>query len=362
MDDNTFATSDDSSSQDPHFATEVETEIQAPAREAEAPQPSLPAEPEPKAEKPEAPKSTREALEQAYEAAQAKAEGKEAPVAAPVTQAAIEPVPQPQALKAPQSWKAEAREAFNAAPPLVQQEALRREKEISTTLAQTAAERKLASEFLATAQPYEAMYRSKGMDPLVAAKNLFNADYILNHGNTQAKVSLVGTLLKGWSSDELSALDGYLAGNAPTKAQTAQIDPVLQQKLDRLEQFANQQSQVAQQEQQRAQVSVNNDIETFANNPKNEFFNDVAPHMVALLQSGAASTLPEAYEQACYANQSVRKVLTQREQANKARLQASGASLPNKGPRNNNQPAPRFKTNREALEAAFAQYESQARV
>lgn len=352
MDDNNFATSDDSSSQDPHFASEVE-DTQAPAHEAEAPE-IAPVVVEEKAEKPEAPKTTREALEQAFAADEAKSAGTEAPIEPAKAGVAA---PQPQASKAPQSWKAEAREAFNSAPPLVQQEALRREKEISTTLAQTAAERKLASEFVTTAQPYEAMYRAKGMDPMVAAKNLFNADYILNTGSTQQKVNLVGTLLKNWSSEDLSALDSYLAGSAPAQTQSAQLDPAIQEKLNRLEQFANQQTQQAQQVQRQAQETVNSDIETFASNPKNEFFNDVAPHMVALLNSGAAKTLEQAYNQACYANESVRKVVTQREQSNKARLNAAGTSLQSKGPRNGTQPAPRYKSTREALIAAFAEQE-----
>ena len=360
MDDNNFATSE-ATQEDPYFATEVEDE--SPAVEQTAPE--APAAPEPEVEAepaPKAPKTTREALEQAYAAT--KDAEKQAAAPAPEAPVAVEPPPVaigdgPKTIKAPASWKPAAREKFDSLPDEVKQEVARREYETDATLAKTAAERKLAHEFMQVAQPFETDYRAMGINPLAAVQNFFQVDRALRVGTATQKAALVSDLIKQYGVD-LVALDSHLAGMAPPEQAKPGYDPELQARLQRVEQFAMQQQQSVVQAQQ---TQLNTTIDQFANDPKNEFFNDVAPQMIGLLQSGAAADLKAAYEAACYANPQVRQVLTQRQQQDKARLAAASASLPVKGPRNG--PAPtqqKFSSTRAALEAAFAAADAQRRV
>jgi hypothetical protein len=350
MDDNNFATSQHEP--DPYFASEV------PDEPVDTPVPEAPVEvDEPEEVVDEAPKSTREALEQAY--AKIKGEEKEAAAPQPAAAPEVEVPPVeigagPKAIKAPASWKPAAREKFDSLPEEVKQEVARREYETDATLAKTAQERRLAHEFMQIASPYAADYQAVGMNPMQAVQQFFQYDRALRTGSVVQKAQLVGNMIREYGID-LVALDNHLAGHVPQETQRPGYDPELAARLERMERFAYEQQQSAVLAQQN---QLNTTIEQFASDPKNEFFNDVAPHMVGLLQSGAARDLKEAYEAACYANPQVRQVLSQRQQANQARMAAGSASLPVKGPRNG--PAPtrqKFSSTREALEAAFAEQE-----
>jgi hypothetical protein len=359
MDDNNFATSE-ATQEDSYFAQEVENDESAvpvvqDAPEAPAAEPAVEVEEAPK----KGPKTMREALEAAY------AESKEAekPAPQPEASAAVEPPPVelgdgPKTIKAPASWKPAAREKFDSLPDEVKQEVARREYETDATLAKTAAERRLAHEFMQVAQPYDADYRAMGINPLHAVQNFFQVDRALRVGSSSQKAGLIGSLIKEYGV-EIDALDSHLAGIAPPEQAKPGYDPELQARLQRVEQFAMQQQSVVQAQQNQ----LNTTIDQFANDPKHEFFNDVAAHMIGLLQSGASADLKSAYEAACYANPQVRQVLTQREQSNKQRMAAGNASLPVKGPRNGPVPTTqKFKSTRDALEAAFAAADSQRRV
>jgi hypothetical protein len=57
-------------------------------------------------------------------------------------------------------------------------------------------------------------------------------------------------------------------------------------------------------EQVHAQVA--GDVEKFASNPANAYFNELTDDMEQLIRSGQAATLPEAYEKAIWLNPAVR--------------------------------------------------------
>lgn len=304
---------------------------------------------------PAQPKSRRELLEEAM----AKVEG--APEAtAPVETEKVEGAPAddkpstPVKVKAPQSWTPAAREKFLGLDPELQNEVIRRETEISRRLEETAQERRIAEGFMRAAQPYEAHFKSIGVNPIQAASDLFNAGYVLHTGSVQAKANLLANFVKQFNID-LDTLDTALAqsfsGQGGQSGQPAGIDPALLERLNRIEQTVT----GSVQEKQRLEAeSVNTAINNFANDPKNEFFNDVAQHMVALLQAGTAKDLKDAYDQACWANPAVRKVLTNRQASNAQRLKAGNASMPNTGPRGQvNGSRKQFKSIREALVAAM---------
>lgn len=308
---------------------------------------------------PAQPKTRRELLEEALTKAAEKPEGTE-----PITKAEGEPTgatgeekpSAPAKVKAPQSWTPAAREKFLGLDPDLQQEVLKRETEINRRLEETAQERKIAEGFMRAASPYEAHFRSIGVNPIQAAADLFNAGYVLHTGSAQAKANLLANFVKQFNID-LDTLDTALAqslgagGHGGSVGQPAGVDPALMERLNRIEQTVT----GSVQEKQRLEAeSVNKTISDFAADPKNEFFNDVAQHMVALLQAGTAKDLKDAYDQACWANPSVRKVLTNRQASNAQRLKAGNASMPSTGPRGQvNGSRKQFKSIREALVAAM---------
>jgi hypothetical protein len=72
------------------------------------------------------------------------------------------------------------------------------------------------------------------------------------------------------------------------------------------------------QENQRRQAEATAEIQKLQSDPAYPYFNDVRLHMKALLESGAAQTLKDAYDAACWANPTVRTARLQEETTRKA--------------------------------------------
>ena len=84
------------------------------------------------------------------------------------------------------------------------------------------------------------------------------------------------------------------------KPDEAQLDPAvkaLQEKVNSLETNLTQREQAVLNE---ARSKIAKDVETFASDPKNQYFDECADDITALIQAG--NTLEEAYEKAVYAN------------------------------------------------------------
>lgn len=307
---------------------------------------------------PAEPKSTREIIEAAFDAAEKQTEAPVAEAAAetpaavadaPATAAAEAPAAQRKA-KAPQSWNPAVREKFGTLPADIQDQIAKREGEINTKLAETAQERRVAQEFMQVAGPYSQFFQAQGINPMAATKDALNTLVMLRAGNPAQKASLLANMVKQAGIDFKdfdAALERAFEQRTPT------VDPELDQRLRRIEQLAGQtqQQNVAQQQNQ-----VNSVIEQFMRDPKNEFASDVAQEMVALLQAGQAADLPSAYEKAIWTNANTRKVLLDRQNGAAARQAAGNATLSNRGPRSTTNVAPvKGKTTRDILEQLVPQ-------
>lgn len=98
----------------------------------------------------------------------------------------------------------------------------------------------------------------------------------------------------------------------------AQVAAALQQEL----------APIQQQFQQQQLNQTMSTIDAFRSDPKHPYFNDVADHMEKLLKAGTAKDLPEAYEQATWANPTIRAQLQQQqseELVNKQKAEAAAA-------------------------------------
>lgn len=76
--------------------------------------------------------------------------------------------------------------------------------------------------------------------------------------------------------------------------------------------------------------ALNDTISAFASDPKHPFFQDVKVHMGQLLQAGAAKDLNEAYEQATWANPTIRAHLLMQQQEATKQQQAAEVEKANK--------------------------------
>jgi hypothetical protein len=128
-------------------------------------------------------------------------------------------------------------------------------------------------------------------------------------------------------------------GDQPQARQPAPVDP------NAIVQSVREQIRAEQ-----IQEEVNRSIKQFGSDPKNQFFENVRQDMTRLLQAGAAETLEDAYDKACWANPEIRNLLIKQQtvaasdtsakaaaatQARAAAKSITGSPIPNasaKGP------------------------------
>jgi hypothetical protein len=213
----------------------------------------------------------------------------------------------------PTSWKKEAKGEWAALPLGARQEIHKREAEINRVLAQSAPDRQLAEQFKTTVQPFMARIQSNGIDPVTAARNLFEADHRLATGHPRDRAQYMAELIVeyGISVEDLdTALAPLVNGRQaqPSAAAPAGgIDPSIQQLIQ--QQLSQALAPILQERQQaaaRSQQEVEQTVESMALDPKYPFFEDVRMDMADLVdlsaKRGVVLSLDEAYSRAVRMN------------------------------------------------------------
>jgi len=221
--------------------------------------------------------------------------------------------------RAPEAWSPEAREYWKDIPEQAKKEIIRHNQLIYDTLDKTTEERKYARAVAQTVEPYREMIEKDGGNVIQSIGQLMDTAKKLRTSPSHEKATLVAGLIKQFGVD-VQQLDRALTGLP------VQVDPVAQRIEQEMapvrqwqEQMAQQQRMQQQQEEQALQQKVN---EFYRTEP--EFIGDVANKM-AEIYDGQMS-MQEAYDEACWATPSVRKVLLQRQEAQRLQQQNEVAS------------------------------------
>lgn len=265
-----------------------------------------------------------------------------------VAKPVVKEVVQPTVHKAPVSWRPEVRGKFGALPADIQEEVVRREREIETGMRESSQARRFAGEFMQTIQPYAAMIQSENATPLQAVQSLMNTAYQLRTAAPQQKAQLVAQLISQFGVD-IEMLDTVLSqavqprGGGHTLPQNDPSLRFLEQKLAPVEKFMERFTQMEQNAQNGVATKVQNEIDAFANDPANEYWNDVKPDVADILEMAARRgqiiSLPDAYKRATMAHPTISKLIADKTLANSAqqrssaaqRSRAASASLPSGG-------------------------------
>lgn len=249
-----------------------------------------------------------------------------APVAETPTVAPVAPVVDTSPVaKAPGTWTPGAREKWVTLPAEVKEEVWKREREASRALTMSADARKLQHEFEKTMQPYLGFIAAENSNPLQAVNNMMQTAAALRVGTPAQKVQVVAHVIKQFGID-LRALDSVLAGQQPQFDPQTMIDQRVQEALRPIlqERQQAQQSQAALFDQQ-----VDQELNTFVNDPKHEFYPDVKDLMADLIEvaarQGREMGLTDAYERAILMHEPVRRVVEARRQAEAARTSTAKA-------------------------------------
>lgn len=235
--------------------------------------------------------------------------------------------------RAPASWRPDVREHWSNLPAEVKAEVARREREMQSTLQETAEARRFSDQLNKVIAPYEAFIRAENSNALQAIDNLMGTAARLRTGTGPELAQLMAGMVKQFGVGRfgqpfIEALDSALAGEIPrVDPQQAQLQQAIQQQLAPVQQFMSQfqQAQIAQ--QQRAQEQAIGEVSQFIE--RAEFGEDVREDMADLLEvaqrRGKELTLADAYRQACLINPRVRSVLQARAKQ-KGAQQLTGAA------------------------------------
>lgn len=198
----------------------------------------------------------------------------------------------------PVSLSAAAKEKWKDLPPEVRQEWKKREEDIHRAMTAHDGELSVGRKIKEIAQPYEAIIRAEGGTVEGAFRDLLNTAYVLRTGSPQQKAQLLIETAKQFGVD----LAAY---------QAAPVDPVaaLRQEIESIKSQANPDVIKNQLQEQMQFDKVKSEIEAFAANPQNVHFQAVRTKMGALMTSGQAKDLQEAYEMAIWADPSIRPTL-----------------------------------------------------
>ncbi len=261
-----------------------------------------------------APKEPKEEPEAPVEAQEAAVEGEEA-----------EEAPR----KPPASWSPQAKADFAQLAPHIQDEVLKRERDMDKGLQSRASELKRYEPIEQVIAPHRDRWSAHGVDEATAIGRLLNADAYLR----QNPLAAIQDLAQAYGVD----LRQYAQGNLPQ--QQPALQPVLQ-RLQALEQQLQQRDQAAAQAQRE---TVTKTIETFKASADAIYFADVEDDMTALIAAGRVSgdTLDEelktAYEMAIWARPDIRKLIladqskpkqeTQAERQRTAAAKKAGGSI-----------------------------------
>lgn len=203
-------------------------------------------------------------------------------------------------------------EAFAKASPEVQQAFQRRANEMFQGMEQYKEKAQFADTLQRTIAPHMDTINGLGVTPDIAIGALLNADRALRSGTQEQRQQYLAKIASDYQID-LKAVQAYEP--APYNPHVS----ALEQKVQQLEGIFQQQIS---QGQQREQETLNSTIAQFAADPKHSHFETVKAHMSALLQAGQAKDLPDAYEQAVWANSTTRAAVLAEQQA-KARQEAT---------------------------------------
>ncbi len=207
-------------------------------------------------------------------------------------------------LEAPKTWRKEAAEQWAALPDAVRSEVLKREEDMFRGLETYKADANFGRSLKPALEPYLPVLQQFGIEPAQQISSLMQAHHTLALGSPQQKAELFRQLASDYGVNL-----GELASAEPVF-----VDPAVQALQTQVQSLQSTLTARERAEQQTRMTAITSEIEAFAADPKNAHFDTVANDIAAMLKSGAAKTLSEAYEKAVWANPVTRQQEIARQQ------------------------------------------------
>ena len=215
----------------------------------------------------------------------------------------------------PSSWKRDYHEVWQTADPRLQEYAYKREEEMRAGIEPLRSKAQFADQINEAIQPYMNTIRGQNLDAPSAVKALMEADHNLRYSPPDQKRAYLASLARAYGID---------LGHDGSQSHSGPIDPNYYALQNELNSVRGEIISFKQQQEQVENQALLGEINDFAG--KAEYFEEVRPDMIKLLQSGVAGTLEEAYEKAIRLNDDVFTQTQQRSQAEAAAQKSSSAN------------------------------------
>ena len=228
--------------------------------------------------------------------------------------------------RAPQSWRAGSKAKWEGIDPDVKQEVVRREREITRVLADSAGARQVVTNLQQAVAPFATRLQAMNADPVKAFQEMLRADYLLATGGKRQKSEMIAKFIKDYEVDVVD-LDSVLSGQQRQPTPTDGVEELLQKRLAPFEQYMAQQRQTAAQRKAADEAAMQQSIEDMATDPEYPHFEDVRDTMADLIEinarKGVSLSLKECYNKALAMDPRISTELAaQNEAATKAKLVA----------------------------------------
>ena len=159
------------------------------------------------------------------------------------------------------------------------------------------------------AQRYTAFISANSGNPLQEVEGLLQTASVMQTGTQVQKAQMAAELINRFSID-ISTLDDVLVGQAPQ----SQVPEEVQQRLNQLEGYFQQQQQVQRNQQQVHQKTIDQEIHQFV--AQNEFAGDLRMVMADFMdiadRQGHPITLENAYQRAIATRPDIQQVIKNR--------------------------------------------------
>jgi hypothetical protein len=242
------------------------------------------------------------------------------PAAEPVPVVADPTATPPQAAdptaEPPKTWRKEASAVWATLPPEAKAEVLKREEDIFKGIESYKVDATFGKTLKGVLAPYEGILKQHNIDPVQQVGSLLQAHYTLATGTPEARAGMFQRLAADYGID-LSQLSG---GEAPY------IDPTVRALQSELAGVKSQLSAAERGRQAEVAAANSKQVDAFASDTKNVYFNEVADQMATLLQRGIVGTLQEAYDQAVWLNPVTRAKEVARSSAEAAKTAGAEAA------------------------------------
>lgn len=215
----------------------------------------------------------------------------------------------------PNTWRKELGEAWKTLPEPVRQEIHRREQDFHNGVKQYRDAAGFGASLAQEMLPYREIMTKSNVTPQAIVRDIMGALNTMATGSAESKAD---TFLKladqyGINLDTVLSLRQRAPGSA-----APDLSPVLQ-RMQKLE------TRIETADADRARLQDQEDdarIQTFLGDPKNEHARAVIPQMQALLMSGQAKDLADAYEQAIWVHPETRAKLLEKQETERRKKEA----------------------------------------